>query len=342
MSQKTLIVGAGLSGTLMAWEYLKRGLEIEVWDNSSPSASKVAAGMFNPVSFKRLVEVWNAESNMLALHSTYTELEEFLGVKVLHYTPILRVFPHEQYRILWQKRLNDNHSVSKWLSEVKSTAPEDVVADEGFGLIEKSGWVDLPLLLRTMREYLEAKNCFFERSWELSEQFEGTDFATVIDCRGVGAAEDLAQHNLLLKTDHGEVLTLEPTDQPPAFNDMCVNRVKWLLPRNDGTYRLGATYAWDRTVSEPSPEGLEELTSAIRPVISQSAFSALKITNHESGFRPASKDRRPYAGPLSPGLYTLNGLGTRGVLIGPAIASQLAAHILDGKPLPSEVHTNRY
>lgn len=341
MSEKTLIVGAGLAGTLMAWELIKRNKEVELWDNQSQSASRVAAGMFNPVSFKRLVEVWDAEENMNFLHSTYTELEEFLGIKVLNYKPILRVFPHEQYKILWQKRLNDNHPVSKWLSEVKTPndAPRDVIADSGFGLIEKAGWVNLPLLLDSMKAYLSKKGKFKDASWSHGDE---VNFDRIIDCRGVGCTEDLAQFNLQIKSDHGEVLTVSSPSGAPELNDMCVNRVKWLLPRGDGSYRLGATYAWDREVSEPSPEGLHELTSAIRPVLTPSAFNSLQVDLHESGFRPASKDRRPYAGALVNSIYTLSGLGTRGVLIGPRTAHQLANHIFEGKQLPSEVNTNRY
>ena len=43
MAGKTLIVGAGLAGTLVAWELIKRDLEFTVYDNGSPSASRVAA-----------------------------------------------------------------------------------------------------------------------------------------------------------------------------------------------------------------------------------------------------------------------------------------------------------
>ena len=60
MPGKILIVGAGLAGTLTAWELKKRGVDVTLCDNNSSSASKVAAGLFNPVSFKRVVEVWNA------------------------------------------------------------------------------------------------------------------------------------------------------------------------------------------------------------------------------------------------------------------------------------------
>jgi glycine/D-amino acid oxidase-like deaminating enzyme len=90
-ASRSLIVGAGLAGTLMAWELEKRGVEFEVWDNGASSASKVAAGMYNPLSFKRLVEVWNATPHIEAMHKTYCELQEFLGIKALHPTRCCKV-----------------------------------------------------------------------------------------------------------------------------------------------------------------------------------------------------------------------------------------------------------
>ena len=98
MSRRILIVGAGLAGSLTAWELRKRGESFTLIDNGSASASKVAAGMFNPVSFKRVVEVWNAEKHMDQMLKTYSEIEEELGVKIINKTPIIRVFPNKQYR----------------------------------------------------------------------------------------------------------------------------------------------------------------------------------------------------------------------------------------------------
>ena len=158
----TLIVGAGLAGTLMAWELEKRGVKYEVWDSGAPSASKVAAGMYNPVSFKRLVEVWNATPHMEALHKTYSELQDFLGVKALHPTPIMRIFPNQQYGDLWHKRYYTGHDVAKWIGPTFSQkdAPEDVIAPHGFGLVKDSGWVDVALLISSMRCFLENENRF--------------------------------------------------------------------------------------------------------------------------------------------------------------------------------------
>ena len=49
-----LIVGQGLAGTLLAAELEGRGQSIQVVDNNYPrAASKVAAGIMNPVTGRR-------------------------------------------------------------------------------------------------------------------------------------------------------------------------------------------------------------------------------------------------------------------------------------------------
>ena len=347
-SDKFLIVGAGLSGILMAWELEKRGVEYEVWDSEAKSgpesnrASKVAAGMFNPVSFKRLVEVWNAREHMEAMSTTYQSIENFLDLhgKLIHNAPIMRVFPNEQYRDLWEKRLVDSHPVAEFLSEISYDSPKDVITTHGFGVVPEAGWVDLPLLIDSFRTNLQLRGRFYKRSWDFSISIP-PNFSHIIDCRGVGATQDLASMGLKIASDHGEVLTIK---SPINTKGMCVNRVKWLLPRGDSTFKLGATYKWNVIKSEPTDEGKSELLQALRPIIASDKFNDFEIINHVSGFRPASTDRRPYAGPIQnlKNTYVLNGLGTRGVLVGPTTASHLANFIFEQISLPKEVHPARF
>jgi len=358
ISDKFIIVGAGLAGTLMAWELEKRGVNYEVWDapknsskssrtqtHSSPSntsnqASRVAAGMFNPVSFKRIVEVWNAREHMDVMRETYLKIESFLKIpgKILHKSPIMRVFPNSQYRMLWEKRLKDEHTVSQFIRPVSDEVPDDIVAPHGFGVVPEAGWVDLPLLLDSFRSFLESKGKYREKTYnsKFDDEFQTSNF---IDCRGVGAIEDLVKHNLKIQSDHGEVLTLKSNIKT---KNMCVNRVKWLLPRGNHTYKLGATYKWDVVKSQPTEEGRDELLTGIKPIISSEVFDHFEITNQETGLRPASKDRRPYAGKMNENTYILNGFGTRGVLIGPATAAHLVRFIFEDKELPKEINIARY
>ena len=358
ISDKFIIVGAGLAGTLMAWELEKRGVNYEVWDapknsskssrtqtHSSPSntsnqASRVAAGMFNPVSFKRIVEVWNAREHMDVMRETYLKIESFLKIpgKILHKSPIMRVFPNSQYRMLWEKRLKDEHTVSQFIRPVSNEVPDDIVAPHGFGVVPEAGWVDLPLLLDSFRSFLESKGKFREKTYnsKFDDEFQTSNF---IDCRGVGAIEDFVKHNLRIQSDHGEVLTLKSNIKT---KNMCVNRVKWLLPRGNHTYKLGATYKWDVVKSQPTEEGRDELLTGIKPIISSEVFDHFEIMNQETGLRPASKDRRPYAGKMNENTYILNGFGTRGVLIGPATAAHLVRFIFEDKELPKEINIARY
>ena len=170
-----LIVGSGLSGILMAWELEKRGVDYEVWNSGaksgpeSNSATQVAAGMFNPVSFKRLVEVWNAHEHLNAMRETYQSLEHFLNLQgeLFHISPIMRVFPNSQYRDLWSKRLNDAHPVAGFLSEISDDCPHDVIAPHGFGVVPEAGWVNLPLLIKSFRLNLELRGKYFEKHWDL-------------------------------------------------------------------------------------------------------------------------------------------------------------------------------
>ena len=63
-----------------------------------------------------------------------------------------------------------------------------------------------------------------------------------------------------------------------------------------------------------------------------------------AGIRPTVKDRRPLVGahPEHKNMFVLNGLGTRGVMIGPYIAKQLFNHIENEMPLDDEINIIRF
>ncbi len=324
MPSKTLIVGCGLAGTLAAWALYKRQESFSVYDNGSASASKVAAGMYNPVSFKRVVEVWNAEEHMKVMLETYSEIDKALGVKILHRLPILRIFPNEQYRKHWESRMN--HEVGQWISRVFEDAPEGVVAPFGFGIVEEAGWVNLPEMIKGVQCLMPEK--YEQRSWSISDGIpDGYD--RVIDCRGVGAKEEINQLGYKLASDHGEIITLKSNTL--ETQDKIINTVKWLMPFSEDTYKLGATYEWGVENSKPTDEGKNELIESIKPALTPSISESLELINHESGLRPTSHDRRPYACELKshPGIYVLNGLGTRGVLVAPATVRKVISEILN-------------
>jgi glycine/D-amino acid oxidase-like deaminating enzyme len=75
-----LLVGQGLAGSLLGYSLAKRGYSIMVLDNyEQPSSSRVAAGIYNPVTGRKLVKTWLADTIFPFLKTYYTELEKELG-----------------------------------------------------------------------------------------------------------------------------------------------------------------------------------------------------------------------------------------------------------------------
>ena len=63
-----------------------------------------------------------------------------------------------------------------------------------------------------------------------------------------------------------------------------------------------------------------------------------------AGIRPTVKDRRPLVGRHNThkNMFVLNGLGTRGVMIGPYVADKLFKLIEHETPLEAEIDSARY
>ena len=81
----------------------------------------------------------------------------------------------------------------------------------------------------------------------------------------------------------------------------------------------------------PTQEGKEKLIAALEKIISPS----YRITGHFASIRPSTIDRRPIIQQHKdqPLLYIFNGLGSKGVMMGPWMASLLVKHLVYGERL---------
>ena len=357
--QRIIVVGRGLAGALVAWKFAERGCDVQWWGNGAPSASRVAAGMFNPVSFRRVVEVWNAAEHLAEMRATVQAIEAASGLagQLLYDVPVAKVFANSEYRDTWDARWDENHGVCQWATvgeDLAGARLAHVEGPAGVGRVHASGWVDVPELLDALERHFDAIGALHDRSWSVKDSLpEGAD--AVVDCRGVGAAEELAQVGVTVNPNHGDVLTLSTPESGAGrldTNGHNINNGKWLLPTEvkDGRqwWRLGATYSWHRLTPTPDPEGAVELRAHIAKAFDEEGRTALRgarLEAHQAGLRPASPDRRPSVGPWpgqARGVLMLNGLGTRGVLVGPAAAKCLVAWWLDGEELPDEMRATRF
>lgn len=334
-----LVVGGGLAGTLAAEALWLAGEDVVQRDAGLPSASRVAAGMFNPVSFRRVVEVWDAAEHRQVAEAVYARFERLLGGKYWFEVPVVRAFPNADYAEVWRSRMSAGHDVSKWIE--LADAPGGMRFEFGAGRVEGSGWVHVTQLLDDWKAWAASgpdRLAWETGAWNWSDGLPA-GYDGVVDARGVGAVEDLKQWGIQVNPNHGEVLTLRPGAWTEGFT---LNANKWVLPQPDGRARLGATYAWGILDDRTQAKSQHELFA---PFEKWGRFNLNDVEEHRAGLRPASPDRRPIVGKLSnryPWYALLNGLGTRGVLVGPRAAQDLARQLLQDAPQRDLTNPTRF
>ena len=108
----------------------------------------------------------------------------------------------------------------------------------------------------------------------------------------------------------------------------------------DDYYLVGSTYEWTDKTNNPTAEAKFQLLEKLKRLVT----CDFEVVNQRAGIRPTVSDRRPIVGrhPNHKQMYVLNGLGTRGVLIAPAMAEALYEFIETDTSLPEEIDVNRF
>jgi glycine/D-amino acid oxidase-like deaminating enzyme len=154
---------------------------------------------------------------------------------------------------------------------------------------------------------------------------------------GFGLLENPFFNYLPLQGNKGEYLEIH---SPDLNLSNIVKASVFIIPQGSGRYSAGATY--DQRDNSPAT------TTAARKYIVQKLESLVlgryRITGQTAGIRPTVPDRRPLIGehPEIGGMYVLNGLGSRGVMIAPYAAAQLFGLIENGIRPDPEMDIGRF
>ena len=340
-----LIIGSGLAGISFSEVALKNNKSILVLDNNSQNSSKIAGGLYNPVILKRFSEVGQAKEHLLIMDEFLSGLEEKLNDKVDFKTPILRKFFSVEEQNNWFSA-SDKVNLAPFLStQLISKKYESIDSPYGYGEVLQTGYVDTAFLLVKYKEYLVKNNLFLEESFDyslLQEEINGIRYKD-IRAKHIVFAEGFGMHanpyfkHLPLDGTKGELLVIKATK---LDLDVIVNASVFILPLGNDLFKIGATYNWESKTETPTEEGKKELVEKIKEVIN----CEFEIVSHFAGVRPTVKDRRPLVGTYSSHdcIHILNGLGTRGVMLGPAMAKALFENIEYKLPLDKSIDIKRF
>ena len=340
-----LIVGAGLAGISFSEVALKNNKTIYVLDNNSQNSSKIAGGLYNPVILKRFSEVWQAQAQLVLMNEFYDSLKQKINVDFDFKKPILRKFFSIEEQNNWFAA-SDKAALSPFLStDLIYKKYKGIDAPFGYGEVLQTGYVDTALLLKTYKDFLISNNLFREESFDYDELrlqndtiiYKDIEAKHILFAEGFGVHSNPYFNDLPLDGTKGELFTIKA---PDLDLDVIVNTSVFILPIGNDLYKVGATYNWKDKTDLPTEEGKVELVERIKEIIS----CDFEIVSHFAGVRPTVKDRRPLIGthPKHPSVHILNGLGTRGVMLGPAMAKVLYDSIEHQIPLDKEINIDRF
>lgn len=340
-----LIIGSGLAGISFAEVALRNYKSIVVLDNNSQNSSKIAGGLYNPVILKRFSEVWKAQEQLILMNEFYSFLENKLQCKVDFKRPILRKFFSVEEQNNWFAA-SDKIALTPFLStELIAKKYVGIDSPHGYGEVLQTGYVDTALLLNKYKLYLNENNLFQEESFDYDAlqivsdgiQYKNIKAKHIIFAEGFGMHANPYFKHLPLDGTKGELFIIKA---PQLDLDVIVNTSVFILPLGDDLFKVGATYNWKDKTDLPTEEGKTELMERIKEIIT----CDFEIIDHFAGVRPTVKDRRPLVGTHQnhKSIHILNGLGTRGVMLGPAMAKALFENIELKIPLDKEINIDRF
>ena len=338
-----LIVGQGLAGTLLALALIQRDRRVLVVDDGNPAAaSRVAAGLISPLTGPRLAPAADLARVLPAVAPRYRDLEQELGRRFFHETPIRRGLGTEKERQALAKRQADP-ALTPYLGAVETEAG----AGEPVAVwLHGGGFLDTEAFLAAGRAYLKGRGAFREERVAHADldltadgvRWQDVRAETVVFCQGHRLLDNPWLDGLPLRPIKGEALA----GRAPGLPDHPVNRAGILVPLGEDAFRLGATYAPGEADETPTEEGRARLQEKLADLVPR--WREGTVTAHRAGVRPATKDHRPLLGrcPGEPRVAVLNGLGAKGALLGPFYAGCLADHLSGGAELPPEADIRRF
>ena len=339
-----IIVGQGIAGTMLSWFLIKAGKRIKVVDpGKEHTSSRIAGGIINPVTGKRIVKTWMAEELLGFAKTTYREMEKEVQREFYTENPILKIMANAEMKEQWCKRLI-NSELEDWVEDGSSFPYSDFFnCEHGFYRLN-GATVDSIALLDSFRNYLDKmgslkEDRFDPEELEVSEngvKWKDMIAAKIIFCQGSVAAGTGYFGFIPFVLAKGEILTVKTENR---INHLVNNQV-YVWQEHREMWKVGATYEWNFEDENPSEKGKANLVSRLKKMYN----SAFEVVDHQAAVRPTIVDRRPVIGlhPEYPQLGIFNGLGTKGFSLAPNFAKHFVEHLESGMALNSEVNIERF
>ena len=341
-----LLIGQGLAGSVLSYRLLKEGKSVMILDvPENNQSSRVAAGLYNPITGRKMIKSWNSDLLFPEIEPFYSSLEKAIGGNILHKRPIYRPFLNVEEQNEWMGKSSDEgfeDYVEKVLT--KTLYPE---INDAFGgvLLKNSGFVDINLLLDQYSLFLKKKDSLREEQYReeaLQIHMKGITYKdisakAVIYCNGLGAMKSRFFKELPFAPVKGEILDIHQEFKPHEI----INRGVFRITLPNGLIRLGSTYNWNNLDLNPTESAKIELFEKLDKLM---MITHKTVIHHKAGIRPATRDRIPFLGkhPEVDNVYIFNGFGAKGVSLIPYYSKVMTELLIYGNRPKQDADISRF
>ncbi len=346
MNTDVLIIGQGISGSFLSYYLEKEGKNFIVIDNNDKKTpSKIAAGIINPVTGRRLVTVWMVDEVLPFAWKAYQEIGHKLGITAISQKTIIDFFPNPFMRESFLQKIETGDKYVHAYPE-QNHFNTFFNYELGCGEIRPVYTAHLETLLPAWRQHLKNENNLLEENFEIDQlkveadkiQYKNITAQKIIFCDGTSSFENPYFKQLPFAPNKGEALVVEI----PGLPDQHIYKKGMMIVplAEKDLFWIGASYIWNFDSADPTIEFRENTEQ----VLKQWLKIPYKIVEHRSGLRPATLERRPFVGfhPQHPAVGILNGMGTKGCSLAPFFASQLTDHLLYQQPIAKDAAVSRF
>ncbi|MBX2859477.1 MAG: glycine oxidase ThiO [Cellvibrionaceae bacterium] len=350
------VVGAGISGRLLAWQLCRQGVDVSLFDKGriaegeadNFAAAYTAAGMLTPISEADLAEELIVKIGQRSLLK-WPAIVEALQRDIDFVQNGSLILAHRADRAdmanfcAHLSRYSHLNSATQQLSkpELQQREPDLSSSFNNAVFIPGESCVSTPKLLAALADDLRAKRAnlyegkVIDKLAPYTLVANGSEyrFDRVVDCRGLGAKPDLKT----LRAVRGETVYV----RAPEVNLRHIIRLMhpryriYIVPRADNVYVVGATQIESASTAPITVRSALELLSALYSV--HPGFAEASIIQTRVNCRPALPDNLPLI-QHTEGLIRINGLFRHGILLAPAIIdtvlSLLSGEDISGVDIP--------
>jgi len=270
-----LVIGGGLSGSLLAWRLRQAGRSVLVLDapcGERDPAWAVAAGLAAPVSGQRATLLPEAAETLREALELYTRLAHELGRPFWRPLAIVRCFTTDEEAQRWRRRCEEAEFAPYLRALEPSQLPEapHLQSLAAAFLIQGGGHLDINALVPALQASLEAQGALQRSAFDAAEfssqaghvQWRSIQARHALFCEGVAARHNPLFPALPFQATRGELLELE-------IPDLGLERVLYgrhfLIPLGQDRYLCGATYDRQDLLSGPRPPDAKNWKKACAP-----------------------------------------------------------------------------